>query len=156
MSNNNKKKATSPKEELPTKIESKQELNAVVEQAVKIVIQKYSGPLPLPDMFKKYDQVVPGAAERILKMAENQSNHRIRMEGKVIDSDIKNRKIGQVFAFIICVLALIIGGFLIYSDKNASGLSVILTSLAGIIGIFIYGTYKKSQERIQKERDAKK
>ena len=48
----------------------------------------FSGPLPHPDMLRKFDDVVPGAAERIIKMAEDQSNHRKDLERKVIESDI--------------------------------------------------------------------
>ena len=36
----------------------------------------YSGPLPRPDDLAKYDQIVPGAAERIIKMAEAEMLHR--------------------------------------------------------------------------------
>lgn len=38
-------------------------------------------------MLKQYDEVLPGAAERILKMAEEQSTHRKQLERKVIDGD---------------------------------------------------------------------
>lgn len=33
----------------------------------------YSGPLPEPEALAKYDQIVPGAAERILTMAEKRN-----------------------------------------------------------------------------------
>lgn len=38
------------------------------------------GPLPPPDILSGYDAIVPGAAERILAMAEKQNDHRIEME----------------------------------------------------------------------------
>lgn len=33
---------------------------------------QYSGPLPKPEDLAKYEQVIPGAAERIIKMAERE------------------------------------------------------------------------------------
>src|SRR5258705_11795241 len=35
----------------------------------------YQGPLPPPENFAAYEHVLPGAADRILKMAENQAAH---------------------------------------------------------------------------------
>ncbi|PIQ30327.1 MAG: hypothetical protein COS35_13425 [Zetaproteobacteria bacterium CG02_land_8_20_14_3_00_50_9] len=36
----------------------------------------HSGPLPAPEDFAKYENILPGAAERILSMAENEARHR--------------------------------------------------------------------------------
>jgi uncharacterized membrane protein len=44
----------------------------------------YSGPLPLPQQLQGYEEIVPGAADRIIRMAEKQSAHRIEIESKVI------------------------------------------------------------------------
>jgi len=44
------------------------------------VSQSFSGPLPPPEILRKFDEVVPGAAERIIKMAEDQSIHRKELE----------------------------------------------------------------------------
>lgn len=37
---------------------------------------QYSGPIPHPSDFEKYEKVLKGSADRILAMAENQSIHR--------------------------------------------------------------------------------
>ena len=37
----------------------------------------YKGPLPPPSMYGEYDRILPGAAERLLKITEDQTNHRI-------------------------------------------------------------------------------
>ncbi|MDR1100263.1 MAG: DUF2335 domain-containing protein [Treponema sp.] len=36
----------------------------------------YSGPLPTSREFQGYEQVLPGAADRILAIAEKESEHR--------------------------------------------------------------------------------
>ncbi|MFQ7172706.1 MAG: DUF2335 domain-containing protein [Thomasclavelia ramosa] len=44
----------------------------------------YSGPIPHPSDFEQYERVLPGAADRILTMAENQSAHRQTLEKAAI------------------------------------------------------------------------
>lgn len=41
---------------------------------------KFSGPLPHPDILAKYEEVYPGAASKIFQMAEEQAEHRRKME----------------------------------------------------------------------------
>ena len=48
----------------------------------------YQGPLPRPEDFAAYDRVLRGAADRILKMAENQATHRQAMERRALSGDI--------------------------------------------------------------------
>ncbi len=54
--------------------------------------EMFSGPLPHPDILQRFNDIVPGAAERILKMAEGQFEHRTALEKKVIESDIARSK----------------------------------------------------------------
>ncbi|WP_278925353.1 DUF2335 domain-containing protein [Staphylococcus auricularis] len=39
-----------------------------------------SGPLPDPKDFEEYEEVLPGSADRIVKMAEKNQSHRIEIE----------------------------------------------------------------------------
>jgi len=82
-----KKKQKSPSPQLsPQKQEIKQ-------LALEAIAEVFSGPLPPPSVLSQYNQVVPGAAERIIAMAESQSEHRQQLENKVIESDIKNSRL---------------------------------------------------------------
>ena len=47
---------------------------------------RFQGPLPPPAILEHYDRIVPGAAARILVMAENQSKHRQVLERRVINT----------------------------------------------------------------------
>jgi uncharacterized membrane protein len=51
--------------------------------------QQYSftGPLPPPEVLAKYNETVPGLAERIICMAEQQAKHRQQIETTVIKSN---------------------------------------------------------------------
>jgi uncharacterized membrane protein len=55
-------------------------------QQVKSVQAKavsFSGPLPPPEVLQNYNQITPGAADRIISMAEKQSQHRQESEMRV-------------------------------------------------------------------------
>ena len=41
-----------------------------------VVSRQFSGPIPPPETMAKYENIVLGAAERILKMAENEASTR--------------------------------------------------------------------------------
>jgi len=50
---------------------------SIIQQSVAAAFQ---GSLPLPSHLREYNEIVPGAAERILAMAEKQSVHRRDLE----------------------------------------------------------------------------
>ncbi|MEJ5188448.1 MAG: DUF2335 domain-containing protein [Breznakiellaceae bacterium] len=61
----------------------------------------YSGPLPPSSELAHYNDIIPGAAERILRMAEEEGNHRRKMEERLVEEQIRASKTGQRFAFIL-------------------------------------------------------
>ena len=80
-------------------------------------------------------------------MAEKQSEHRQYLEKKIVDSDIKNSKTGMILGFIIAIIGLLIGGFLIYLDKNVLGLTVIISEMVLLAGAFITGTVSMNKKK---------
>ena len=52
------------------------------EEAILSIIRQssFSGPLPPPQILEKYESIVPGSADRIIGMAEKQSEHRRSIE----------------------------------------------------------------------------
>ena len=83
---------------------------SVKRKEVLAVFQRFhSGLLPPPDTLAQYNELIPHGAERIMKMAEKQSEHRISIEDTVIISREFQSKRGQVFAFIIAFVFAIVG-----------------------------------------------
>lgn len=68
--------------------------------------KSFTGPLPAPEDFLAYKKVLPDAPERILSMAERQLNHRIETERKIVDSGIKESRLGQYLGAAIVILCL--------------------------------------------------
>lgn len=50
-------------------------------------MKAHSGPLPAPEDLARYDQLLPGTAERIIAMAELEQNHRVSMERDAMEAD---------------------------------------------------------------------
>ena len=65
-----------------------------------------TGPLPSADEFAKYEAAKPGTAERILVMAEQEAEHRRKMEKLTVETSIRLNASGQIFGFIIMLLSL--------------------------------------------------
>jgi hypothetical protein len=114
-------------------------------------MQVFSGPIPPASELLKYEQVLPGAAERIMSMAERQSIHRQKMEDKMLDANIKSEKRGQFFGFTVFITVILIGFVLLIFDKKIEGLASILGSIAGVIGLFIYSREDTKRELQKKD-----
>jgi uncharacterized membrane protein len=113
----------------------------------------FSGPLPPPHILKGYDLVQSSFAERIVILAEEQSRHRMGIEKKVIKGDDGRAWAGLGAAFFISCMTMILSYDLIKSDKEIPGTILSTASLASLVGTFIYGTNKRSEEREKKRRD---
>jgi uncharacterized membrane protein len=110
----------------------------------------FSGPLPPPELLAKYNEATPGGAERVLAMAEKQSNHRQELEKQVVDANCRAQRTGSVYGFLICMASLASGTFLIYVGKSAQGLVPIIGALGGLVAVFIVGKNKQQKELVEK------
>lgn len=87
----------------------------------KIESTYFSGPLPSPDTLRKYEKILPGSVNRIIRMAEDQSKHRRGLEKAVVGSNIFNERVGMVLGFITGIIVILASFFLIYIDKPIQG-----------------------------------
>jgi len=112
----------------------------------------FSGPLPPPEMLKEYNEVLPGMANRILAMAENQSVHRLEIEKKGVANEITLSQRGQWCAFAFAILALISGTVLVAMGHAAAGGVITGVPFASIVSAFLYSTYQKRKERADRAK----
>lgn len=110
------------------------------ETAERIVAGQWSGPLPPPAALEQFERSAPGAADRILGMAEREEDHRHSQESAMLRSDVQARTRGQWMAFLVALVIIIGGIWLIYKGKQWEGLVAVLTPLATLVGIFVYST----------------
>ena len=110
----------------------------------------YSGPLPPASEMAQYEKVYPGAAERIIRMAEKQAEHRQNIEHMAVWASSWRSILGVVFAFFITIGALTLSGVCFYLEYIKTGCAIFGTTLATVVGTFIYGTNSDKQEREEK------
>lgn len=113
---------------------------------------RYSGPIPNPALLKEFDNVLPGCAERIIRMAEEQATHRQLLERTVIIGDSRRANQGLWVGGAVAVLFLAGAVFLIYNGHDAAGATLGTMDLASVVGIFIYGTVSRRAERLKKAK----
>lgn len=114
-------------------------------------IEMYQGPIPHPDTLRRYEEISPGFADRIIQMTEKQVEHRIELENKVIDSKISDSRLGMVLGFILSLITIGIGAYLIILGKDGFGFSLVIGNLASLVVAFIYATNSNRKEREEKE-----
>ena len=114
---------------------------------------QFSGPLPHPQLMAEYEKCLPGAADRILQMAEKQQGHRFGLENSVIGGDIRRADMGLWLAFSLFVLFGLGAIFLLAIGKDIAGYSLLGTSLLGGAGLFIrVGRERQQAQQIQKQQ----
>jgi uncharacterized membrane protein len=96
---------------------------------------------------ERYDQIVPGAAERILAMAEEQSSHRKRMEDIVVRSRSRDSLLGIIAGFLLALATIAAGTFVINRGYVWSGTLLGSAGLVGLVSVFVYGTNSAKKER---------
>lgn len=106
----------------------------------------YKAPLPPAAEFEKYEMVLQGSANRILKLAERQNGHRRFVEKVVILTDSIKSLAGLLAALIIVLAGMYAGVFLIIKNKSTEGFVAIFTPLSIVTAAFLYQNWKKSKD----------
>ncbi len=119
-------------------------------QIQSVQVQQFSGPLPHPDMLRQYNDYVPGSADRIIAMAEQQQEHRQALEKTVVGSNTRNERLGQWFAFVIFLVVIVASTFLISIGKGISGMSTLIGATATYATLFVYSKREKQKELAKK------
>jgi uncharacterized membrane protein len=75
--------------------------NQLVSVIRRVVERNYSGPIPHPEHFAGYESVLPGAAGRIIEMAEAENAHRHQWEMQALRYEAFTNILGQVLGFLV-------------------------------------------------------
>jgi uncharacterized membrane protein len=116
------------------------------------VLYTHSGPLPEPSQLAQYENISPGAADRIISMAEKQSSHRQFIEKTLILSNSRNSTLGVISAFVLGMVTIVGGIVLAFHGRELSGAIIGSAGLIGLASVFIYGTRSSRAERMEKSK----
>lgn len=132
----------------------------MVMTAVSVIEERHSGPLPAPRQMREYEEIVPGGAERIFKMAEREQLHRHGAQKSNVDfrdrafSHVQGRENkGQLIALGLCCAILAIGLYLIILGHPSHGTGLIIATLVGIASVFAIRKTTKTKPPIDPPTD---
>lgn len=121
-------------------------------RSLSVTLMKYhSGPLPPAEDLQLYNEIIPNGADRIMKMAEKQQDHRIAMEVKVVGRQTFQSQLGQIFALIIGLAAIGAAVYTINQGHDWAGAVLGAGGVTGLVTAFIQG--KKDQRRSLAEKN---
>src|SRR5262245_30403851 len=101
----------------------------------------HQGPLPTPEAFERYNRVLPGAADRILRMAERQAAHRQDLESRALKGDLVKAMMGTVLAYITFGGSMFGAVYLLLHDKPIQSLAALIVALGSAFGPKIYADF---------------
>lgn len=112
---------------------------APVSERVREVVQqtKFQGPIPHPEIFRKYGEVIADAPERILKVFEKDSAHARDIQMAALDAQKSDNRRVHWMAW-----SLVAGGYALafafaYIGKDILSGTILATTLAGTITGFL-------------------
>ena len=108
---------------------------------------RYLGPIPPPGALAQYEETLPGAADRILKMTENQQAHRRALETRVVESGARESIAGIAVGGIVSVAALVVAAIFVTQGQPWFGIAAVLGTIGSLAGVFVYGGRSQREER---------
>ena len=111
------------------------------QQAVNLRAEKhqfYSGPIPHPELFSQYEEIVPGSANRILLMAENEAKNRQENETLITKNIVKTTNKGILFAFLSVIIMSSLVAYALYLGKETAASTIAVGSIAAVAGVFMF------------------
>lgn len=129
-----------------------------VEEALMVIRgEMYSGPIPPPEALARYEEIQSGAADRIIKMAEKQQEHRMSLETKAIGGQIDQSKRGQIFGFIVILLCISVAVFFAVAFGMTTFAEIFLTvTMVILVTLFITGKNVMRKDLKEKSKDQEK
>ena len=104
----------------------------------------YQGPVPPPAIMEHLEQIVPGAAERIITMAEkdqaysHEEAQRTHERAVQVEADQHRESMTALWmAFVICFIFSIGGVALVLHGFEKIGAALICTTLLGVVSSFL-------------------
>ena len=108
---------------------------------------EFRGPLPPPEALRAYDDIVPGAAERLLTEAERNGEHRRWRERTALQAQVARVKWGLAAGFSVAMSFLAVSGALIAQGHDVSGTILGTVDLVALVGVFVVRQFQAGGQR---------
>ena len=99
----------------------------------------HSGPLPTPETLAKYEAILPGLAERIVRLPEREQEHRHEFSKTWLRREARLRDRGQIFGMVALLVVLAFCTALLLNGFATIAGAVAIALVIGVVGIFVTG-----------------
>lgn len=99
----------------------------------------FEGPLPPPSMLAEYEDILPGAAERILSLTEKEQSGRLSSRDTALNGEISKDTRGQWMGFVITFTVLVIASVFAWRGNTVFAGTLIAIDLIGLATVFVIG-----------------
>lgn len=127
-------------------VQSVEKLEPKVREVVLNRLEIYQGDLPHPKILEGYNELYEDAAKLIITNGIEESKHRRSMEQKFMDSQFKERKLGQILGFILALVMTCVGGYLILSGQTVVGSLLSGVTALSMVGLFTGNNNKQNNK----------
>ena len=106
-------------------------------------MEAFSGPLPRPADFREYEDIMPGAANRIMELAEREAAHRHATDNFRLKTESRDSLLGIISAAVLCSGTISAGTIIALSVPSTAG--TVVGGILGASGLFsVFGVMIKS------------
>lgn len=118
----------------------------------------HEGPLPAPQILAEYENLLPGAAERILAMAEANAAHSMEMEKKLLEAQIADAqethtdtRRGQWGGIFSVAAAFALAGLALYCGHPTVAGTICSVTILSLVTVFVTGRPFSSGQKASKD-----
>jgi uncharacterized membrane protein len=97
-------------------------------------------------MLAKFETLYPGASKLLFEQFQDQGKHRMEIEKKVIEANIRSARLGQWMGYSLCMVALVGGGVLVCFGIRTEGLIAAVAGLTALVTVFLTGKFTGQKE----------
>lgn len=144
-------------EEQVAKVLKSVDLPPEVQEMIKTrleVAHRYSGPLPLPDQLREYEKILPGAADRIMSMAEKSLDANIYTNRRLVNAEARGTKSVSISFSLFPLVFAIVAWFALKTGQEFAG---IIAAAMGFAAVFptVINALKNRKKSDASEHDDK-
>jgi len=103
-------------------------------------------------MLAGYEKVLPGAADRIVRMAEREQEEHLYRQRLTVENAVARSRDGQRFALAIALAVLLVSAVLILMGHEVAGTILGSVDLVSLAAVFITGKITSRRQKLEQTR----
>lgn len=127
--------------------------NQVVAQVLSVVTaERFAGPIAHPKHLREYEEICPGAADRIILMAEGQLEHAQSIQNSMLAAEVADGLAGRRYGFAALIAIIVCAMICVLTGHDGMAAAFLSAGVFGVIGQFIQGRLEQANAKRDEER----